>query len=81
MQDSPGVKTSPLAFASCIDKIYGDLKVLTYIDYLLVHTTNHETHLKEVEEVLIRTRQYWLLLNPAQSKFGCTETEYSQNSR
>ena len=72
-----GLQGSPASFARLMDYIMRGLKgVLTYIDDILVHTVDHETHLDLLEETLLRMRKYGIKLNVDKSIFGSGEVQY-----
>ena len=59
-----GLQGSPASFARLMDHVMRQLKgVLSYIDDVLIHSRNHEEHLVQLEQVLLRLRKYGLKLN------------------
>jgi hypothetical protein len=72
-----GLQGSPASFARLMDYIMRGIKgVLTYIDDILVHSTNHKEHLTHLEEVLWRLRRYGLKLNVDKTIFAATSVQY-----
>ena len=51
-------------------------RVFCYIDDLLVASPTEEQHLKDVEELLTRLRNYGIVINPDKCEFGMDELEY-----
>jgi hypothetical protein len=61
---SMGLQGSPASFARLMDFVMTGVKcIITYIDDILVHSRDHEQHLKSLEDVLWRLRKYGLKLN------------------
>jgi hypothetical protein len=59
-----GLQGLPASFARLMDFVMTGVKgIITYIDDILVHSHDHEQHLKTMEEVLWRLRKYGLKLN------------------
>jgi hypothetical protein len=59
-----GLQGSPASFTRLMDFVMTGVKgIITYIDDILVHSQDHEQHLKSIEEVLWRLQKYSLKLN------------------
>jgi hypothetical protein len=53
-----GLQGSPASMARLMDFVMTGVKgIITYIDDILVHSRDHEQHLKSLEEVLWRLRK------------------------
>jgi hypothetical protein len=50
--------------------------IITYIEDILVHSRDHEQHLKTIEEVLLRLRKYGLKLNLDKTIIGARTVQY-----
>jgi hypothetical protein len=50
--------------------------IITYNDDILVHSRDHEQHLKSLEEVLWRLRKYGLKLNLDKTIIGARTVQY-----
>ena len=72
-----GLQGSPASFARLMDFIMAGLSnTLTYIDDLLVHSKEHEEHLRQLEEVMLRLRRYGLKLNGGKTIWGASTVQY-----
>jgi hypothetical protein len=72
-----GLMGSPASFARLMDLIMGDLEnVITYIDDCLIHSKDHDGHLKHLELALGRLRKHKLKINVSKCIFGSTEVQY-----
>ena len=72
-----GLQGSPSSFARLIDYIMTGLRgVICYIDDVLVHSSDHEKHLMQLEKVLKRLRKYGLKLNVKKTVFGADSITY-----
>ncbi len=72
-----GLQGSPASFARLMDFVMTGLRnTLTYIDDLLVHGSQHEEHLGQLEEVLLRLRKYGLKLNGEKTIWGADSVQY-----
>lgn len=72
-----GLQGSPASFARLMDFILREITgVLTYIDDVLLHTREHEVHLRQLEVVLLRLRKYGLKLNIRKTIFGADQVQY-----
>jgi hypothetical protein len=66
-----GLQGLPALFARLMDLVITGVKdIITYIDDILVHSRDHEQHLKTIEEVLWRLRKYGLKLNVDKTIIG-----------
>jgi len=50
--------------------------ILIYIDDVLIHTDTHETHLKALEQVLMRLQHHHLNINLDKCLFGDQQVSY-----
>ena len=72
-----GLLGAPGSFQRLMEIVILNLKnVLAYIDDLLVHTKDHNTHLQILEELFIRLRKHGLKINLPKSFFGAVEVSY-----
>ena len=72
-----GLMGAPASFSRLMDTIMADAEnVITYIDDVLIHSDNHETHLEHMEEALRRIRKAHLRLNVAKCIFGASKVQY-----
>ena len=72
-----GLSGSPASFARLMDIVMSDLKdSLTYLDDVLIHSVDHESHIRALEEVFKRLEKYNLKLNIAKCNFGAAEVDY-----
>jgi hypothetical protein len=72
-----GLQGSPASFARLMDFVMTGVKgIITYIDDILVHSHDHEQHLKTLEEVLWRLRKYGLKLNVDKTIIGAKTVQY-----
>jgi transposase InsO family protein len=72
-----GLHGSPASFARLMDFVMKDLPgVLTYIDDILAHSPDYDTHLLDLEQSFQRLRQYNLKLNLKKCAFGAKEVCY-----
>jgi hypothetical protein len=66
-----GLQGLPALFARLMDFVMTGVKgIITYIDDILVHSRDHEQHLKTMEEVLWRLRKCGLKLNVDKTIIG-----------
>ena len=73
---SMGIKNSPSSFASLVDYAMRGTNSLRYMDDLLTISANHDQHLKDLEEVLLRFRRYGFKLNLNKSTFATDTVTY-----
>jgi hypothetical protein len=72
-----GLQGSPAWFARLMDFVMTGIKgIITYIDDILVHSCDHEQHLKSLEEVLWRLQKYDLKLNVDKTIIGPRTVQY-----
>ncbi len=72
-----GTPRVPASFQRLMEKVLLNIKnVLVYIDNLLIHTANHEDHLKVLEKVFERLHQNHLKVNLEKCVFGNQEVSY-----
>jgi hypothetical protein len=66
-----GLQGSLASFARLMDFVMTGVKgIITYTDDILVHSPDHEQHLKSIEEVLWRLQKYGLKLNMDKTIIG-----------
>ena len=72
-----GLLGSPSSFQRLMETVMHNISnVLVYIDDLLLHSHDHESHLKTFEEVLQRLMQHGIKLNLEKCVFGSKEVAY-----
>ena len=71
-----GLLGSPASFGRMMEYIMKGLQAITYQDDILVHTTDHPSHLSMLEKVFQRLRANNLKLNLSKCQFGQTEVTY-----
>jgi hypothetical protein len=72
-----GLQGSPASSARLMDFVMTGVKgIITYIDDILVHSRDHEQHLKSLEEVLWRLQKYGLKLNVDKTIIGARTVQY-----
>ncbi len=72
-----GLLGCPASFQHLMEGVLRNISnVIVYIDDLLVHTKNHDDHLKVLEQVLQRLHSYNLKINPDKCYFGNKEVSY-----
>jgi hypothetical protein len=72
-----GLQGSPALFTRLMDFVMMGVKgIITYIDDILVHSRDHEQHLKTIEEVLWRLHKYGLKLNVDKTIIGAKMVQY-----
>ena len=72
-----GLLGSPSSFQRLMETVMHSISnVLVYIDDLLLHSHNHEDHLKTFEQVLQRLIQHGIKLNLEKCVFGSKEVAY-----
>jgi hypothetical protein len=76
-----GLQGLPASFARLMDFVMTGVKgIITYIDDILVHSQDHEQHLKTNEEVLWRLLKYGLKLNVDKTIIGAKTAQYLGNT-
>jgi hypothetical protein len=72
-----GLQGSSVLFARLMDFVMTGVKgIITYIDDILVHSQDHEQHLKSIQEVLWRLQKYGLKLNVDKTIIGARTVQY-----
>ncbi len=72
-----GLLGYPASFQQLMEGILRNISnVIVYIDDILVHTKNHEEHLKVLEQVLQRLHSHDLNINLDKCFFGNKEVSY-----
>jgi hypothetical protein len=72
-----GLQGLPASFARLMEFVMTGVKgIITYIDDILVHSRDHEPHLKSLEEVLWRLQKYGLKLNVDKTIIGARTVQY-----
>jgi hypothetical protein len=72
-----GLQGSPASFTSLMGFVMTGVKgIIMFIDDILVHSHDHELHLKTLEEVLWRLRKYGLKLNVDKTIIGAKTVQY-----
>jgi hypothetical protein len=72
-----GLQGTPALFARLMDFVMTGVKgIITYIDDIIVHSRDHEQHLKSIEEVLWRVRKYGLELYVDKTIIGVRTVQY-----
>jgi hypothetical protein len=72
-----GLQGSPALFTRLMDFVMMGVKgIITYIDDILMHSRDHEQHLKTIEEVLWRLHKYGLKLNVDKTIIGAKMVQY-----
>ena len=76
-----GLMGAPASFSRLMDLIMQDAEnVITYIDDCLVHSQNHNDHLRHLASAIDRIGRCNLRLNPAKCIFGSSSVEYLGHS-
>ena len=72
-----GVKVAPAQFQAAMDKILSGIdNIFTYIDDILIATSDKEQHMKTLNLVLERLDKFNVKLNQQKCKFLLTEVKY-----
>jgi hypothetical protein len=72
-----GLQVSPVTVARLMDFVMTGVKgSIRYIDDVLLHSRDHEQHLKSLEEVLWRLQKYGLKLNVDKTIIGTRTVQY-----
>jgi cleavage and polyadenylation specificity factor subunit 1 len=72
-----GLRNAAQAFQRLMDGTCRGLPfVFTYIDDLLVASSNEQEHLKHLDILFNRLKDNGLVINPLKCKFGCTQIEF-----
>lgn len=74
-----GLRNAPAHFQRLIDRVVGDLQdvcAVTYIDDILIYSSNHEDHKEHLKLVLQRLREFGLKANVRKCHFFKEEVEY-----
>jgi hypothetical protein len=72
-----GLQGLPAPFTRLMDFVMTGVKgIITYIDDILMHSRDHEQHVKSLEEVLWRIRKYGLKLNVDKTIIGARTVQY-----
>jgi len=74
-----GLTNAPATFQRMLNHIFADLlsvKVIIYIDDILIYSVDPDQHLKDVEEVLDRLARYQLMAKGEKSTIFTSRVEY-----
>ena len=72
-----GLLGCPASFQRLMEKVMEGIQhVLVYIDDVIIHTADHETHLRILEDTLQRMDQHGLKINLDKCYFGNKEVAY-----
>jgi len=72
-----GLLGCPASFQRLMEQVLRGLQnILIYIDDVLIHTDTHETHLKALEQVLLRLQQHHLKINLDKCLFGDQQVSF-----
>ena len=72
-----GYHGGPASFSRLMDMIMeGAESIITYIDYVLIHSHSPEDHFRYLAEALSRLRKAHLCLNPGKCVFAAAEVQY-----
>jgi len=72
-----GLLGCPASFQRLMEMVLVNIKgVIVYIDDLLIHSKDHESHLKTLEEVFNRLQQHGIKVNLNKCLFGNPEVSY-----
>lgn len=74
-----GLRNAPSTFQRLIDRFRGgvqDVKILAYLDDLIILSSSFDQHLQDLERVFSRLREFKLHLNRSKCNFMCPEVKY-----
>ncbi len=72
-----GLQGSPASFSRLMNYVMRGCKgLITYVDDILCHSADHETHLEYLEQALLRLRKYNLKLNADKTIIAADEVTY-----
>ncbi|KAL0821643.1 hypothetical protein ABMA28_005084 [Loxostege sticticalis] len=74
-----GLRNAPATFQRLMDRFrisLSHIKILIYIDDVIVLSETYERHLKDLQEVFDRLREYNLTVNKSKCKFCCSKVKY-----
>lgn len=74
-----GLRNASATFQRLINKFKNELphmKLLTYLDDLILISTTFETHLTELHQLFQHLRKYKLRANREKCRFACSEVKY-----
>ena len=72
-----GLKSCPAGFQRLVELAMQNLKnVIVYIDDLILHSNDHQTHRKELQELFDRLRKTGLKVNLKKCHFGSNNVSY-----
>jgi exodeoxyribonuclease III len=74
-----GIKQGPAIFSRFIDQVFSGLKwevCVTYIDDVVVYTRSYESHMKALENIFSRVREYGLFFKPEKCKIMTKELKF-----
>jgi hypothetical protein len=72
-----GLKSCPAGFQRLVELAMQGLKnVIVYIDDLILHSNNHETHRQELQQLFDRLRKTGLKVNLKKCHFGSDNVNY-----
>nr|CUU97467.1 gag pol polyprotein [Hymenolepis microstoma] len=72
-----GLRNAAQSFQRFMDQVFRGLDfVFTYIDDVLIASTNKDEHKQHLRQVFGRLQQYGITVNPEKCKFGRSEIEF-----
>ena len=72
-----GLCNAPASFQKAVRKIIEGLKGVTnYLDDILIYSTTFEDHMKTLQQLLKKLREYHLFLKPKKCTIATHETEF-----
>lgn len=74
-----GLRNAPATFQRLMDRFrisLSHIKILIYIDDIIVLSTSFEQHCKDLQQVFDRLREYNLTINQEKCKFCCSKVKY-----
>ena len=72
-----GLRNAAATFQRFIDHIFeGMPSAIAYVDDIIVFSKTPEDHIKDLNELLTRPRNFGVITNPAKSQFGVPELHF-----
>lgn len=74
-----GLRNAPATFQRLMDGFrisLSHIKLLTYLDDLIIMSTSFEDHLKDLQDVFARLKEYNLIANKDKCEFCCAKIKY-----
>ncbi|KAJ0171192.1 hypothetical protein K1T71_013391 [Dendrolimus kikuchii] len=74
-----GLRNAPSTFQRLIDRVkvsLEDIKMLAYLDDLIIFSSTYETHLEDLDKVLRKLSENNLRVNFSKCRFGCSTIKY-----